>query len=287
MNIKTATLLVILSAFDFPGHCASAQVEADIAPQIIDLTQQIQKSPRKAELYLSRGDLYRAQQKWDAAQADFDYAFGIDPRLDQIDFLRGRMFLEANWPVSAKLAFDRVLSKQPDHLEALLLRARALAKLESRVVAAKDYTRVIQLTTESRPELYIERAQVLAAEGGPNVKEALKGLDEGIKKLGPLVTLQSAAIDIELRQKLYDDALVRVEKIASTTPRKETWLARKGEILQQAGRSEDARAAFTAALQAIDSLPPGRKNVPAIAELQSRIRERLQSLKSSSTPAVP
>jgi predicted Zn-dependent protease len=243
------------------------------------LTKQISKHPTNAELYLNRGDLYRAQERWDAAQADFDFAWALNPKADLVNFLRGRMFLEANWPVSAKLALDRFLAKQSNHVEALVLRARALSKLESRVAAAEDYTRAIQLTTESRPDLYLERAQVLSAEGERYFKEALRGLDEGIKKLGSLVTLQLGALDLEAKYKHYDDALVRLDTIMSTSPRKETWLARKGEILQQAGRNDEARAAFTSALGAINTLPAGRKNVPAIAELEARIREELATFK--------
>src|SRR5437867_1536398 len=90
-------------------------VEFDLRQQLIDLNEEIRKQPRKAELYLSRGDLYRAQQKWDAAQADYDYALALDSKLEIVDFARGRLFFEANWPISAKLALDRFLSKQSNH----------------------------------------------------------------------------------------------------------------------------------------------------------------------------
>src|SRR5258707_326612 len=93
--------------------------QADIKWQIMELTEQIAKQPRNAELFCNRGDLYRAQQNWDAAQADYDRGLAINPKADIVDFLRGRMFLEANWPFSAKIALDRFLSKQTNHLEAL------------------------------------------------------------------------------------------------------------------------------------------------------------------------
>jgi predicted Zn-dependent protease len=251
----------------------------DLHGQILELTQRIEKEPGNPELYLARGELHRAHEEWDAAQADYDFAFALNPKLEVIDFVRGRLFLEANWPISAKIALDRFLSKQGNHVEALVTRARTLRKLESRVAAARDYTRAIQFTTESRPELYLERAQTLVAEGGPYIKEALQGLDEGIRKLGQLVTLELNAIDIEVTQKQYDGAITRLDAIAAKSPRKETWLARKGDILQLAGRTDDARTAFTAALQAMETLPPGRRNVPAMLELQQRIRDQLAKLK--------
>lgn len=260
--------------------CAPVPVRAqlDAREEIIAFTEQIRNQPRNPDLYLSRGDLYRAQQNWDAAQSDYDQARTLDPKLELIDFVRGRMFLEANWPLSAKAALDRFLAKHGNHVEALVSRARTLAKLGNRLAASQDYARAIQLGPGSQPELYLERAQTLAAEGGPYIKEALQGIDDGIKKLGPLVTLQLCAIDIEVAQKNYEAALSRVEAVAAANPRKETWMARKGEILRQAGRNDEARAAFQAALKAMETLPPARRNVPAMSELQKRIQEQLANL---------
>ena len=257
---------------------AMVQAQGDLREGIIELTELIAKQPGNADLYLSRGDLHRASQDWDRAQADYDYAFKLNPKLDVVDFLRGRLFLEANWPVSGKASLDKFLAKQSNHVEALVTRARALAKLEDRWAASRDYTRAIQLSAASPIELYLERAQALAGNGGEYGQEALQGLDEGIQKFGPLVTLELAAIDIEVARKQYDSAISRIDAVAAQSPRKETWLARKGDVLRQAGRKEEARAAFQAALKAMDTLPPTRRNVPATLDLQKRVREQLDKL---------
>jgi len=55
--------------------------------------------------------------------------------------------------------------------------------------------------------LEVGRDRALAAEGGDHLDEALRGLDEGIKRLGPIVTLELYAIDLELAHKRYDSAL--------------------------------------------------------------------------------
>src|SRR4051812_19047947 len=276
--VSSRKALLILVALSFVVSHASRAVDADIRPRITELTEQIAKGSNQPSVYLERGDLYRAIQNWDAAQADFDYAWQLNPKLEQVDFLRGRLFFETGWFWSAKLSFDRFLGRQSNHVEGLILRARTLTKLEDRLAAAADYTRAIQLTTESRPELYLERAQSLA---GTNtlVEQALAGLEEGIRKLGPLVSLEMGAVEIELKQKRFDSALSRVDSLLEKSARKETLLARKGEILQQAGRVDDARASFTSALEAIEGLPPARRNVPAMTELQARIREKLAELK--------
>src|SRR5262249_49018698 len=154
----------------------------------------------------------------------------LNPKLIVVDLARGKVLLAANWPVSAKLYLDRFLVAQPKHVDALITRARVQVKLGHRLAAAQDYTAAISLASEPAPEYYIERAQALAAEGGQYLDDALQGLDGGIKKLGPLVTLQLFAIDLEVKQKRYDGALARLDQIAAQSPRKEAWLARRGEI---------------------------------------------------------
>jgi tetratricopeptide (TPR) repeat protein len=277
MKMRTTVwTLVVTSAF--LSASAAVQAQGDLREGIIEFTELIAKQPGNADLYLSRGDLYRSSQEWDRAQADYDYAYRLNPKLEVVDFLRGRLFVEANWPVSGKVSLDKFLARQSNHVEALVTRARAFAKLEDRLAASQDYTRAIQLSPTSPVELYLERAQTLAGKGGEYGKEALPGLDEAIQKLGPLVTLELAALEIEVAQKQYDGALSRIDAIAARSPRKETWLARKGDILRQAGRQEEARAAYQAALNAMDSLPPTRRNVPATVDLQKHIREQLKEL---------
>jgi predicted negative regulator of RcsB-dependent stress response len=104
----------------------------------------------------------------------------------------------------------------------------------------------------------------------------LRGLDEGINKLGPVVTLQLAAIDLELRRKNYDGALARLEQITAQSGRKETWLVKRGEILKLAGRDDEARAAFNAALVAIEALPPAYRQSRAVTALELRARSALK-----------
>lgn len=262
-----------------------ARGHGDLHEQIKQVTEQIAKDPKNAELYLKRGELHRAHQEWDQAQADYARAVSLDPGLSVVDFTRGRMFLEAGWAHSAKVSLDRFLRKQTNHVEGLTARARALVKLEQRLDAAHDYTEAIRHAPGGRPELYIERAQALAGEGEAHFAEALRGLDEGMQKMGLLVTLQLYAIDVELKRKNFDAALERLEKIAAQSPRKETWLARRGEILQQAGRKAEARKAYESALQAIATLPPARRNVPAMIELEKRIKAAIEDTHVA-TPAA-
>ena len=120
---------------------------------------------------------------------------------------------------------------------------------------------------------------VLVDAGEPHWERALQGLEAGIKRLGPLVTLQLLAIDIEVKLHRIDAAVARVDRVAAESARKETWLVRRGEILLQAGRKAEAQAAYSRALAALDTLPPARRKVPAMIDLEKKIQTALSDLK--------
>ncbi len=106
----------------------------------------------------------------------------------------------------------------------------------------------------------------------------ISGLDEGIARLGPLVTLHSLALDIELRERRRDAALARIERLLGFFPSQEQWLIKRGEILAEAGRVTEARDSIHAGLKAIDSLPPDRRRAKAALELETQARELLAKI---------
>jgi predicted Zn-dependent protease len=265
---KTTWLLgvgILLSSF--------AYAHEGLHEQIAAITAKIKRDPKNASLYLQRGELHRLHRDWSRAATDYNRAARLQPGLTIVDLARGKMLFESGRLQRSKLVLDRFLSQQPNHFEGLTTRARVLAKLGSTADAIKDFTGAIAQSPE--PELYLERAETTVRDG-KRLDEALSGLDEGIKRLGPIVTLQLPAIELELRRQNYEGALSRLDLIAAQSERKETWLVRRGEILRLAGRDEEARAAFNAALVAIESLPPWRRQSKAVTALQVRARSALK-----------
>ena len=270
--IVVATGLAVMSSY--------AQAHEGLHEQIAAITAKIKRDPKNASLYVQRGELHRLHRDWNRAAADYDRAARLQPEMKIIDFVRGRMLFESGHLKRARLTLDHFLAQQPNHFEGLVTRARVLARMGAVIEAVSDYSQA--LTISADPDLYLERAMVtagnapVASRDTQRIDEALNGLDEGISRLGPLVTLQIAAIDLELRRHNYDAALVRLDAVTSQSERKETWLVRRGEILALAGRSEQARASFKDALAAIDSLPPDRRQTRAITALQLRIHSALR-----------
>lgn len=255
-----------------------ADAHAELIIQLDAVSAEILKDPNNPELYVRRGQLRREHLEFDLAGADFDKAEALSPTLPNLNLLRGKLYLDWGWPLTARACLDLYLAKNPSSVDALILRARVLQRLALNRSAINDYDLALDLSAEPSPDLFIERSQLLMNLGNEHWTEALRGLDEGIKRLGPLVTLQLFAIDAEVKQRQYDGALARVNQIAERSPRKETWYARRAEILVQAGRRDEARKAYEAALAALNSLPPARRNVPAMAELARRIQREIESL---------
>lgn len=250
-----------------------ALAHGDLHPRINEMTEQIKRSPTNALLYFQRAELYRIDGDFTNALTDLNQVAQLDRSLKRVDFLRGQVQLDANQPQAAIAPLNRYLASHPPDAEAYTVRARVLAKLNRPAPAIEDFTQAIKLSTTPNPELFIERAAAWRTLGKP--EEAIRGLDEGIRRLGPIVTLQLPAVDAELALKHIDAALARIDIVMSRLQRKETWLVRRAEILRGAKREEEARKSYFAALEAINRLPPAHRGTRMTLELESRIRAAL------------
>ena len=261
-------LAVLLAAAPVLGHGA-------FDDRVAALSARIEQQP-SADHYLERSSWYRGHGDHAAALADLEQAEQLDPARAELGLHRGRLALATGRPEEAVAPLEDLLARAPDHPEANLALARALAELERPRDAAVHYTRAIEAAPVVIPSHYLERADVLLAAAEPQA--ALEGLDVGLARLGPVVALANRAIEIELAQGRVDAALVRLDRLASRATRQETWLARRAEILEGSGRRAAARAAYAGTLAEIEGLPARRRATPAMAELEARAREGVARL---------
>ena len=264
-----AGILIAITACIIP---VTARAHGDLDAQIAAVSRQLDQAPR-AVLYLKRGELHHEHEDFAAALADYDRAAQLAPQLSAISYGRARTLFQAGRLQPARESLDYYLKQKPGHAEGYLLRARVLVGLKDYPAAVQDFDRNLELTPQPLPECYLERAEALVALG--DKERAVQSLDEGIGRLGSLVTLQSAAIAIELDLKRYDAALARVDFVMTGLRRKETWLERRGEILEAAGRRDEASRAYGEALAALEQLPAQHRNVKPMRELEARLRQRL------------
>jgi predicted Zn-dependent protease len=274
--VAACVVSLLCSARPASGH-------TDIEVQIDDLTRRIQSEPGDATLFLRRGELHRIHRDWSAAQADYRAARRLDPGLLVVDLCLGRMFLDQDRPGRAKDALDRYLSKRPEDAEGLTLRGAALGKMGRLQEGIADYRRALALPAlrTSAPDTYLELVKLLTAAGDEHREEALRTLDEGIAALGPIVSLELPAIELALSLRRFDDALKRVDILASQSGRRERWLLRRAEILRQAGRTQEAAGAYQDVLKLIASLPEKRRAAPDTKEFVAQACKALASVADS------
>jgi predicted Zn-dependent protease len=269
--ILTAASLLVIRAEQAFAH-------GDLHGQIATVSAQIEKEPHNADLFLRRGELRRLHSEFPEAAADLEKAGALQPDSPQVALAKSRLALSTGKFEAAASEMDQLLPKHPEYPEGWLLRARARNQLGRQTEAAKDYTEIIGRVERPEPEIFLERAAALVGVGEQHFDEALRGLNEGLTKLGPAMTLELAALDVELKMKRFDDALRRVDRLAASAKRQESWFARRGDILVQASRPNEARIAFNKALEAIKTLPPHIQATQATTNLKQRIAASLSKL---------
>jgi tetratricopeptide (TPR) repeat protein len=250
-----------------------AGAHGDLHERIVALDAQIQQEPRNAELRFQRGEVYRLHHEWDLALADLAGVERLDATRTGTKLARARIKLAMGRAAEAKAWADQFLTLQPEHAEALIVRAQINMKLGRAYAAANDYAWALRRMPQPMPDHFIEQARLIAGAGRADL--ALRGLDEGIARLGQLATLQLAAIEYERQRGDFSAALIRLDQIMAVNTVKEPWLAVRGEVLEQAGRLHEAREAFHAMLEGIAQYQPVRRNRELTRQLEIRARDGL------------
>lgn len=257
----------------------AAHAHGDDHVLIEALTAELAKAP-EADLFIRRGELFRHLQQWAQAEADYIAAGRLEPKLALVDFFRARVLLDSGAAAKAQPFAERYVAEVPDEAEGWFLRGEIRHALGQPAAGAADYTAGIQRTPRALPEHFLRRAKMLAEVPDREVQQVIAALDEGITRLGPIIALVDYAIVLELARKNFDGALARVEVAMAHAPRREAWLVRQGDILVQGGRTGEAVAAYRAALEAIDQLPPRYRETVPVEKLARDAQASLGRLSS-------
>jgi tetratricopeptide (TPR) repeat protein len=253
-----AALLILASGTALRAH-------PEIEDALSRLNAQIAEKPDEADLYVQRGELYAKHEEWIVAEANYLRAAELAPSHRRLSYVRGALELATGRPADACTHLDAALQKDPTNPEALILRARAKVALTDRTAALAGFNAALDLIASPPPDLYLERSKLLPPAA------AVQSLDEGVARLGPVVTLHLAAIALEEQMGRIDDAVSRINRLAAESERKETWLKRRGDLLFRAGRSSEARAAYLAGLAAIQALPDWLRASPDTKQLAAEL----------------
>jgi predicted Zn-dependent protease len=272
--MRTKLTILVLGLSYLLATTAQADAQADTQMRALD--EQLAKSPNDARLHHQRGELHRQRGDHQAALADYDRAEALDSNLHDVQLARGRSLLETNRPEQAIEQLTAYLARHPGHYQGLLLRARAYTRLGRNQEAQGDFAAALVAMSDTSPQVYLERAADLTR--AKQLAPALAVLEDGIRDVGPVLSLEQAALELELALDRPDAALARIDAMLHQSSRTETLLAKKAAILEKAGRKAEARVAREQALLAIEDLPQAKRMGPT-KRLQKELVSALERSK--------
>ena len=255
---------------------AIARGHGDQHEHLTSLDARIEANPDSVSDLLDRAAAHRRLGHHEASLADLDRVAVLSPDNHQVHFLRGLTYLRGGEFDEAEAALRRYLTSMPESASGHVALAETLTEQGRHLAAAREYTLAIAAQPTPTPEHYLARAKAYRAAGTPHLGLAIEGLDEGMAVMGPLITLQRLAIEIERVRGNHAGAIARIDRVLAKAPRKETWLVNKARILASVGRQAEALDTFRLAKAALESLPPRIRSSPAMVALRQTISEHLQ-----------
>ena len=275
--------LSVLCPLLVPGPVSAhpAPIHGELHERIEEASRRIAADPLDAELYLHRADLHRLHRDWRRALADLDAVRKLAPDRPDHHLVHARLLRDRGEPREALAVLELLLEQAPGHWKGLLLRAEILLGQGDPAGAAADYEQAISLQARPAPDHYLARSRALEAVGPERSDDALQGLDEGMERLGPVVSLALEAVKLERLLGRRAAALERVRRISDASPRQERWLALEGEIHEEAGDGAAALQAYRASLEAIASLPARHQRVERTRALRDQVVSRIHALQEN------
>jgi tetratricopeptide (TPR) repeat protein len=246
-----------------------------------ELDSEMKLRPNDPALLVRRAGIQLEHEEWMLALTDLERANRLGADDGDLQYLRGRALAAGGMLKQAREELDAFIANHREPGLARVERARVLCKLGETEAALQDYRAALKTAALPEPDLVIEAADTLWAQKLND--EALSVLSTGIEKIGPIPQLALKAMDYELAAQRYDDVLKRIDAMQACAPRPEPWMAKRASILAQAGRADDAKAAWTALRDHLLALP----NLERGSHAMSRLLEEAQTaLKPSQTRLI-
>lgn len=218
------------------------------------------------------------------ALVDVEAAVLADPGDPALEALRARTYLEAGEPSFAATLLAGLASGGEVDPALWSLYGRAAMEAGEPALAADALVRSIDATPRPAARAYVALSAARAAAG--DADGARTALDRGEARLGPVVGLIDAQVELELRRGRPEEALRCFDRHDEAMRRAPGAHARRGQLLHAAGRDADAAEEGRLGLAALDSLPDARRRAPALREADAALRD-LRALAPGEGAASP
>ncbi len=277
--LKSSALVFVLFASDLV-HAHEAH-DKEIHRLDLQLQQLDSTRTDALQVLLRRADLHRREKDWNAALVDYNAVATIQP--DNSGMLLGmsQLHLDQNDFLAALRTSKQVLERQSNHIQALLLHARAKSGLGDNELVPDLYNRAINLMESPKPEHYIEHAHsVLQSKSDSAPIDAIAIVDIGAKRLNHPISLHSFALEQEIQSKQYAAAAARIDRVLAMHPRLWLWHIKRIELLKSLNRVEEVCSSIATLENELREVPLQRRRTQAMQSIQEQIDDfRLECTK--------
>ena len=252
----------------------------DLHEQIARLTKLIKKDPKNASLYYQRASLYHGHDMLEEGLADYRKALSLGYDEPDIYYFMARLYRVLEDPDTSSMYIDHFMEMANGemYVAGLIERARINAAFGRYERAISDYNEALNREDIATIDHYLELTEATRQIHPDRPEEAVAVLDRGIERLGAVPALQFRALELEQQAGHIDAAIARIDQMMEGKVRKESYYFKKAEILRASGQVEAARENYQLAKEAIEALPPNRKQTVAMIKLQYEIDSALQAV---------
>lgn len=231
-----------------------------------EMTRKLAVTPDDDALRFKLACAHQEHGEWKAALVECERVRRLNAARHDLGFIEGMALMEGGQFQAAKGVLDEFLAGKPDHAAALAQRGRVFLRLGNRAEAQKDFEKALQLKSDAPAAWWLE-----AGQAGNAVEVLRRAL--GAHSDDP--ELLTASLDAELKAGNTDEALKRIAGMQKRAPRPEPWMQRRAEVLQAAGRADEARAAWAALHTHLHALPNLERGTPLLAAVLAQTQKAL------------
>ncbi len=244
--------------------------------QIDSLSKQIAKYPDSLNLYFERGIYYQIDEDYARAVADFEKVLIMDNEIYTTYFPLAEIYLETAQYELASSYIDKYILHFPKHANGQILYAKVHLALGEDDKAIVGFDNAIAIKKDkATPEDFIHLSNVWRIQ---NPEKAYKVLEEGVRKIGPYVSMQKHLVDLANEHEWYDRSMQTINAILAKAIRKEYWLLQKANVLQKLSKHEEAKTVYQNCLAEIEGLKPKIKETDYVQSIAIKAKLALDAL---------
>lgn len=238
-----------------------AFADPDREDELAVLNARIAQSPANVDLLLQRAELRLLEVELDEAAADLRLVEALAPSEPRILLLRAEIDFQRGALAEAEVSLEAYVGRTGGSYRAWFLLGAVHERRDRLDAALHSYDQALAFGDDV--DLYLARGRVLEATG--RLDDAGRNYETGIQATGGAVVLRMELADVARRRGDVDEALAQLDPILRRARVRTRWLLLRAEILEEAGRTAEARRAREEALSDAERLLARRHSPAALA----------------------